>query len=113
MANRYHITVGARTTAGGTVLTGAAFFTIHGVPVAHEGDSVACPQCKSTGVIKPDGPRISETYMGKEVALSGDLCICKCSPPPRLVENQKHSWQQFDGNWQGTSSGAGQRRAAD
>lgn len=96
MAIRYHITVGARTTAGGTVLTGGSFFTIHGVPVAHEGDTVACPQCETVGVIAPDGARRSETYMGREIALSGDLCICQCTPAPRLIENQKHSWQQFD-----------------
>lgn len=99
MTIRYKITLGASTTSGGKVTTAATFFTIHGIPVAYEDDSVSCPACNTVGVIKPDGPRLSDTFNGKQVALSGDLCICKCAPPPRLVENQTFSYQRIDGDW--------------
>lgn len=34
---RYHITVGAKTTADGTVITGYPHWTIDGQPIAREG----------------------------------------------------------------------------
>lgn len=108
MIIRYEITLGATTTAGGKVISADPFTTIKGVPVAHEDDQVSCPACNTVGVIKPDGPRLSDTFNGKQSALSGDLCICKCSPPPRLVENQIYACQQFDGDWHaGQASAAG------
>jgi uncharacterized Zn-binding protein involved in type VI secretion len=85
---RYLITLGAPTTAGGKVTSAHHFRKIDGVQVAVEGDKVWCPQCNSEGVIKPDGPRLTELVNGKQVALQDDLCICKCSPPPRLTATQ-------------------------
>lgn len=85
---RYHITVGARTTAGGTVTSGSSRSTINDQPMAREGDEVQCPACGSTGRIVCDGLHLSETIEGREVALDGDVCRCLCSPPPRLIANQ-------------------------
>lgn len=85
---RYHITVGARTTAGGTVTSGSSRSTINDQPMAREGDEVDCPACASTGRIVCDGLHLSETIDGREAALDGDLCRCLCSPPPRLIANQ-------------------------
>ena len=99
MITRYEITLGARTTAGGEVISADPFLTIDGVPVAHMDDSVSCPACHTVGVIKPDGPRLSDMFMEKEVALSDDLCICKCNPPPRLVANQTMCYQEIDTDW--------------
>lgn len=51
----------------------------------YEGDPVACPACKSTGVTKCVPPyRVNSGHDGRQINLDGDLCICKCSPPPRL-----------------------------
>jgi uncharacterized Zn-binding protein involved in type VI secretion len=99
MATRYHITVGATTTAGGKVISSYSFKSINGARVAYADDPVSCPKCNSTGVIKPDGPRLSDVFNGKQVALSGDLCVCKCAPPPRLVANQTFSYQTINANW--------------
>jgi hypothetical protein len=49
---------------------------------------VWCPQCNSEGIIKPDGPRLTDLFYGKQVALHDDLCVCNCIPPPRLVATQ-------------------------
>jgi hypothetical protein len=38
-------------------------------------------------------PRIPQRLNGKEVALSDDLCICSCSPPPKLVAEQTLKFQ--------------------
>ncbi|MEW6371788.1 MAG: PAAR domain-containing protein [Pseudomonadota bacterium] len=112
MIIRYEITLGASTTAGGEVVSANPRYTILGVPVAYADDSVSCPACNTIGVVKPDGPRLSETFNGKQVALSDDLCICKCSPPPRLLANQTFSWQQIDGDWHAEQAGAAAGAAA-
>jgi uncharacterized Zn-binding protein involved in type VI secretion len=98
MGRRFNITLGATTTAGGTVTTGCAFDTLDGVPLALEGDAIDCPACQGKGRIKCAGERVSSTFNGKQYALSDDLCICNCDPPPRLVANQTHMYQaSYDG----------------
>jgi uncharacterized Zn-binding protein involved in type VI secretion len=85
---RYTITLGARTSAGGRVVSASGSGCINGVPIALEGDLVACPACKATGRIMCVGPRIPEMSDGKHVALENDLCTCRCSPPPKLLTVQ-------------------------
>jgi uncharacterized Zn-binding protein involved in type VI secretion len=99
MLKRYLITLGAPTTSGGRVISAHHFRTINGVKVAVEGDWLECPQCHSKGVIKPAGPRLTELCNGKQVALHDDLCICKCSPPPRLIADQILVCQVIDVEW--------------
>ena len=96
MSTRYHITLGASTTAGGKVISASSFRTIHGAQVACEGDKVLCPACKSPGVIELAGARLSEKVHGKQVALSDDLCRCKCITPPKLIASQSVSRQVVD-----------------
>lgn len=93
---RHHITLGASTTAGGTVTSASARVSINGVRIALEGDTVDCGTCGSTGVIRCVGPRIPERYNGKQVALENDLCICNCPQPPRLIPNQTSKAQFVD-----------------
>lgn len=53
--------------------------------ICFEGDPVVCPACKSIGKTKCIPPYRPWTgHDGRQVNLDGDLCICKCSPPPRL-----------------------------
>lgn len=90
---RYHITLGASTTAGGKVISASSRSTIDGVSIALEGDLIACKVCKSTGHILCIGPRIPEIWNGKQVALEDDLCICACTPAPRLKPAQGVRYQ--------------------
>ncbi|MFD2366352.1 PAAR domain-containing protein [Pseudoduganella sp. GCM10020061] len=90
---RYHITEGAKTTAGGKVIAATSAMTIDGVKGALEGDPLYCPACKSAGKIMCVGPRIPETWNGKPVALSDDLCMCGCPTPPKLLANQNRKYQ--------------------
>jgi uncharacterized Zn-binding protein involved in type VI secretion len=96
MSIRYHITEGATTSAGGKVISASSFRSIHGARIACEGDAVFCPACKSPGVIELAGARLSERVHGKQVALSDDLCRCKCPTPPRLIAIQSVSRQVID-----------------
>lgn len=96
---RYHITVGAKTTADGTVRTGWDCSTINGQAMAREGDEVDCPKCDSTGTIVCDGPRLVDLLEERNAALDGDLCKCKCDPPPRLIANQTLSCQEIKGDF--------------
>ncbi|WP_326972954.1 PAAR domain-containing protein [Caballeronia mineralivorans] len=86
---RYLILNGDKTTANGTVHATPATIQLNGQDVAHDGDNVTCPACNSTGKIKCDGPRQMMTAPdGQDAALSDDLCICGCHPPPRLIASQ-------------------------
>lgn len=106
MISRYYVTVGAGTSAGGSVIGGSSTETIDGAHVACVGDPVSCPRCHTTGVIEADGPRLSARFDGREMALGDDLCRCKCDPPPRLVANQTMKRQLIDGDWIAASAGA-------
>jgi len=99
MTIRYYITLGARTTAGGKVLSATSNRSINGIKVAYAGDTVFCPRCNAEGVIEPDGPRIGDRFDGRQVALNDDICRCLCNPPPRLIANQKLIKQIIDGDW--------------
>lgn len=85
---RYTITLGATTTAGGKVISASSDGSIDGMPIALEGDLVTCPVCRTAGKILCVGPRIPETWNGKNVALENDLCICRCQAAPKLLPNQ-------------------------
>lgn len=90
---RHTITLGASTTAGGKVISASSQGSIQGATIALEDDVVFCPVCKSKGTIVCVGPRITETWNTKNVALENDLCMCGCPSPPRLVPNQSLRYQ--------------------
>lgn len=93
---RYYILEGDKTTVNGVVQkhTGAASTTSwHGRTVSNIDDKILCPACKSEGKIKPVGERHSFGNKGFIPALNDDLCICKCSPPPKLVHSQTVFYQ--------------------
>lgn len=94
---RHHITWGALTTAGGVVVSAGSNGTIEGKPIALEGDKITCRSCKSVGYIICVGPRIPESWQDKQVALENDLCVCKCTPHPRLLPNQSLRFQTVEG----------------
>lgn len=87
---------GAKTTAGGEVISGLERTSFNGLMIAREGDRVACPACGTEGVIALTGPHLHENWGGKQAALEGDLCMCKCDPPPTLIANQHSKSQDFE-----------------
>lgn len=99
MLKRYYITLGATTTAGGKVVSAGSIMSIDGGRVALDGDRVQCGCCHAEGHIALDGPRLPSSFNGRQYALSEDLCICKCDPPPRLVAAQRHAAQAIDTDW--------------
>jgi uncharacterized Zn-binding protein involved in type VI secretion len=85
---RYHITEGASTTAGGVVRASTKCGSINSASMVLDGDPVDCPACGAQGVIKCVMPRLPQSFEGKQYALSDDLCMCGCNPPPKLIANQ-------------------------
>ena len=85
---RYYIRAGDKTTANGVVLASSDFSRVDGRALALDGDPVDCPACDTQGIIRTAGPRLSDSFMGKQYALSDDLCLCGCNPPPRLIADQ-------------------------
>lgn len=87
MVMRNWLCVGDSPATGGSVLSYEAEWpttvTDAHIPVALIGGAVFCNACKSTGtIIKSGGPR--RLQFMTEIALDGDLCLCKCSPPPPI-----------------------------
>ena len=110
---RYTITLGAPSTTGGKVISASSDGRIDGSPIALEGDLVTCPVCKTAGKILCVGPRIPETWGGKNVALENDLCICRCAVAPRLLPNQTMRCQVIKDTGRALSNpGAGPRVGA-
>lgn len=109
MIKRYYITLGAGTSAGGKVISSSHLDSIDGAGLALEGDRVECPACHSEGVIALDGPRLRESLDGREVALGDDLCLCRCSPPPRLVATQSVACQVLSADWHAFATEAAER----
>ncbi|CAG9261506.1 MULTISPECIES: hypothetical protein [Burkholderia] len=53
------------------------------VQIATLGMKTYCTACKQEGFVAPEGPRWPGTGPnGKQWALSGDINVCGCSPPP-------------------------------
>ncbi|MCM2448226.1 PAAR domain-containing protein [Rahnella sp. CG8] len=87
--NRYVLVLGDKTTAGGSIIGCSAINTSYdGLPIAVQGDKISCPACGTTGYLLCVTPRHNSTYEGKPEGLSGDLCICKCTPPPKLINSK-------------------------
>jgi len=83
------IVVGDETTAGGVVIEGSPKSTIKSKAVALQGHAIRCLACNSIGRIQLVPPLAGAPVDGVEVALDGDLCICGCNPPPRLISSNK------------------------
>lgn len=89
MRKRCYITLGAATDAGGKVVTASSDVVLDGARRALEGDLVDCPACRTQGRIACDGPRLAVSEDGRRPALEDDVCLCGCSPRPRLLANQE------------------------
>lgn len=100
MTVRYYILEGDTTTAGGIVqkTTNTLSFKVYGKEQSYIGDDVWCPACQSMGKIIPDQDRLSTKVNGRMPALNDDLCLCKCTPPPKLVHSQTTFKEIIDGN---------------
>ncbi|WP_414441878.1 PAAR domain-containing protein [Burkholderia sp. 22PA0106] len=93
MVRRYDILKGDRTTSDGTVLGGDFNDRVGDREQAYEQDDVWCPACQSIGRIVCYGARLSmKGPAGREAALDGDLCVCQCDVPPRLLPSQTTSY---------------------
>ncbi|WP_444633182.1 PAAR domain-containing protein [Cupriavidus oxalaticus] len=82
MVTRTYLIRGDIANNGAVIVGGSDSFFWHNEPVAREGDAVYCPVCKQEAFIVCAGPRLPFTDLGKQVALSGDICACGCQPPP-------------------------------
>lgn len=78
---RYDIVNGDTTSAGSLIQGVDANNLIGASEPAYEGDPVSRLACKMVGKIVCDGLYIPTTGSDeRQAALSGDLCICQCSP---------------------------------
>lgn len=78
-----YITVGAKTSHGGTVISGSPRTTHNGIPVARKGDKVICKKCKKvTTIVSGDASFIVD---GAPIARGGDVTSCGA----KLIANQQ------------------------
>ncbi|MEM5369177.1 PAAR domain-containing protein [Paraburkholderia azotifigens] len=93
---RFNIKLGDKTTNGGVVIEGDRTTTHHGTPLSYLGAKVMCSACGSVGMIVGTGPRRPFSFMGKDAALDGDICVCKCHPAPELLASQNTMSESFE-----------------
>nr|WP_317200529.1 PAAR domain-containing protein [uncultured Psychrobacter sp.] len=84
-----YITVGAKTTHGGEVITGSPHTTHNGVQVSRKGDKVICRKCKKVTTILTGDP--SFIVDGAPIAREGDVTSCGA----KLIAIQ-HSFAESD-----------------
>ncbi|WP_080406117.1 PAAR domain-containing protein [Burkholderia ubonensis] len=89
---------GDKTTVGGVVLDGVQSGFNGNIPIAFHGSTIWCPVCKTNGRLVNDGPRRPMSFNGVQVALENDLCVCKCTPPPRLIASTDNMSMSFEAN---------------
>ncbi|RKP45998.1 PAAR domain-containing protein [Trinickia fusca] len=93
---RSYLKIGDKSSVGGTVAEGIPKTTHYGTELTFIGAQVVCPACKSVGHIAAKGPRRPGSMMGKEPALEGDICVCKCSSPPVMLPSQSNMYESFE-----------------
>lgn len=101
--SRPFITVGDKTSHGGTVISGDQSFLIHGKAVASIGDLTTCPRCKGTFAITSGAEDMITN--GKAPARDGDRTACGAI----LIATQAlttHAAQQEAGSTAGTAADA-------
>lgn len=98
-----YITVGAKTTHGGTVISGSAPTTHNGIPVARIADKVLGKKCKKVVSIATGDP----CYIvdGSPIASHGDLTSCGS----KLIAIQQ-SFAEFDFEMMGVGAAAENKR---
>jgi len=96
--NRSYLKVGDKSSAGGIVVEGIPGTTHNGTELTFVGAQVSCPACKSIGRIVPAGPRWPDSWMEKPAALEGDICACKCEPPPVMIASQSDMFEIYEGH---------------
>ena len=74
------ITIGDRTSHGGTVLEGSPFSDTGGKAIARIGDKVSCPKHRNVTIVSGDPTMIVD---GKPAAREGDKTSCGATLIPR------------------------------
>ncbi|APR34196.1 PAAR domain-containing protein [Paraburkholderia sp. SOS3] len=92
---RFTLRKGDKSSADGVVLEGEERCMEFGRASTYIGAKVHCPACKTVGTIAAKGPRWPDSMFGKEQALEGDICLCKCNPPPVMIASQNRSFHEF------------------
>lgn len=69
-------------------------FTFHGHMTALIGGDAYCEKCKSVGLIaKAGGPYRPKYGAAREAALDGDIVLCNCPTPSRIIAKlSQESW---------------------
>jgi uncharacterized Zn-binding protein involved in type VI secretion len=94
---RLLLCIGDEPETGGTIepYSGAPFL-IRGRQVALIGALVHCNACNNSGpIVKAGGPR-RPWHHGVEVAHEGDIVLCKCARPPRMIASMQSSFRNDD-----------------
>ncbi|WP_244438830.1 PAAR domain-containing protein [Paraburkholderia dilworthii] len=90
--------MGDTLSSGGRILAYAqsVAFRFRGHMAALIGGEAYCDVCKSSGTIaKTGGPRRMHYMTTRDVALDGDVVLCKCGTPPRIVATLSlESWYE-------------------
>jgi uncharacterized Zn-binding protein involved in type VI secretion len=78
-------------------------YTINGHQAAVVGGKAICLACKSVGTIAKAGGERRHIHCGKELALDGDVLLCKCERLPQMLScMQSIAWFEDSGEGRGS-----------
>ena len=109
---RSFILHGDRTTKGGVVAVSTRTMVSNGKAVCVEGSAVYCPACKTTGKTVCVPPFLPcKGPGGRQANLHGDLCVCQCKPPPKLIASSNDMQMDCGGAAPAHQAGADGKKA--
>lgn len=94
--SRNFLLVGDKANDGAEITSSLSAIRHMNIFVVVEGSPVYCPVCKTNGVVKCIGPRLPNKDMGLHRAVSGDICVCRCNPPPVFPDARGKFGMTFD-----------------
>ena len=95
---RLVLCVGDQPETGGYIepMTVGVPSSIRGHAVSFIGGAAFCNACSSVGVIAKAGGPSRRKHVGTEIALEGDILLCKCPTPPRMVAAMQNTSRHDD-----------------
>ncbi|HEV3427842.1 MAG TPA: PAAR domain-containing protein [Paraburkholderia sp.] len=110
---RRYVCVGDGPETGGEIRSFQSHpYSISGHQAAIVGGKAWCLACESVGTIAKAGGLRRHVHCGKELAVDGDVLLCKCERPPKMLSRvQTIAWFEDGGEGRGQYGSAGDVKA--
>lgn len=94
---RLYLCMGDQPETGGQIVPyGGPLISFYGHQAAMIGAHVYCNACKRTGVLAKAGGPCRFIHHNSEIALDGDILLCNCLTPPRMIASMQDNARHDD-----------------